>query len=154
MDQTTSGITVRSATAEDLRTLSILFDGYRMFYGQASDLARATAFLHERLERHDSELLLAVDAQGEGLGFVQLYPSFTSVGTARIEILNDLFVAAQARGLGVARSLLRQAASDARARGSVELLLSTALDNAPAQSLYASEGWQRDTHFVEYTKPL
>lgn len=154
MDQTTSGITVRSAAASDLPALAMLFDGYRVFYGQASDLARATAFLRERLERRDSELLLAVDAQGEGLGFVQLYPSFTSVGTARIEILNDLFVAAQARGLGVARSLLRQAARDARARGSVELLLSTALDNAPAQSLYASEGWQRDTHFVEYTKPL
>ena len=154
MDHTTSGITVRSAIASDLPALAMLFDGYRMFYGQASDLARATAFLRERLERHDSELLLAVDGQGDALGFVQLYPSFTSVGTAGIEILNDLFVAAQARGLGVARSLLRHAATDARARGSVQLLLSTALDNAPAQSLYASEGWQRDTHFVEYTKPL
>ena len=95
-----------------------------------------------------------MDARGGALGFVQLYPSFTSVGTAPIEILNDLFVGQAARGVGVARALLRRAADDARSRGAVKLVLSTALDNAPAQSLYASEGWERDAGFVEYARKL
>ena len=96
--------------------LAALFDGYRVFYGQPSDPVRAGAFLRERLERGDSHLLMATDARGGALGFVQLYPSFTSVGTAPIEILNDLFVDQAARGVGVARALLRRAADDARSR--------------------------------------
>lgn len=154
MSEATATVNVRSAGLDDLPALAALFDGYRVFYGQPSDPVRAGAFLRERLERGDSHLLLAVDAQDGALGFVQLYPSFTSVGTAPIEILNDLFVVEAARGLGVARALLRRAGEDARSRGAVQLLLSTALDNTPAQSLYASEGWERDTEFVEFARKL
>jgi GNAT superfamily N-acetyltransferase len=154
MSEAIASFGVRSAGMEDLPVLAALFDGYRVFYGQSSDPARASAFLRERLECGDSHLLLALDAQGAALGFVQLYPSFTSVGTAPIEILNDLFVVPEARGRGVARALLRRAGDDARSRGAVKLVLSTALDNAPAQSLYASEGWVRDTGFVEFARRL
>ena len=154
MSEATASFEVRNAGLDDLPALAALFDGYRVFYGQPSDPVRAGAFLRERLERGDSHLLLAMDARGGALGFVQLYPSFTSVGTAPIEILNDLFVAEAARGRGVARVLLRRAADDARARGAVGLVLSTALDNQPAQSLYASEGWVRDTEFVEFARKL
>ena len=154
MSEATASFEVRNAGLDDLPALAALFDGYRVFYGQPSDPVRAGAFLRERLERGDSHLLLAMDARGGALGFVQLYPSFTSVGTAPIEILNDLFVAEAARGRGVARALLRRAGDDARARGAVGLLLSTALDNTPAQSLYTSEGWVRDTAFVEFARTL
>ena len=154
MSEATASFEVRNAGLDDLPALAALFDGYRVFYGQPSDPVRAGAFLRERLERGDSHLLLAMDARGGALGFVQLYPSFTSVGTAPIEILNDLFVDQAARGAGVARALLRRAADDARSRGAVKLVLSTALDNAPAQSLYASEGWERDAGFVEYARKL
>ncbi|WP_374014074.1 N-acetyltransferase family protein [Pseudoxanthomonas koreensis] len=139
---------------EDLPALAALFDAYRVFYGQPSDLARASAFLRQRLEQGDSHLLLVPDGQGGALGFVQLYPSFTSVGTARIEILNDLFVVPAARGGGVARALLQRAVADARGRGAVKLMLSTAVDNIPAQALYESEGWVRDPGFVEYARRL
>lgn len=154
MSEAIAPFEVRNAGLDDLPALAALFDGYRVFYGQPSDPLRAGAFLRQRLDRGDSHLLLAVDAQGGALGFVQLYPSFTSVGTAPIEILNDLFVAEAARGRGVARALLRRAADDARSRGALKLVLSTALDNAPAQSLYASEGWVRDAGFVEYAREL
>jgi ribosomal protein S18 acetylase RimI-like enzyme len=154
MSAATSRVNVRAAGLADLPALAALFDGYRVFYGQPSDPVRAGAFLRERLERGDSQLLLAVDEAGNALGFVQLYPSFTSVGTARIEILNDLFVAPDARGRGAARALLRTAAEDARSRGAVKLVLSTALDNRPAQALYLAEGWMRDAGFVEFAKAL
>lgn len=145
---------VRDAGIDDLPALAALFDSYRVFYGQPSDPARARDFLRQRLEQGDSHLLLAPDGRGGALGFVQLYPSFTSVGTAPIEILNDLFVAPGARGRGVARALLHRAVEDARGRGAVKLMLSTAVDNTPAQALYESEGWVRDPGFVEYARKL
>ena len=154
MSEATASFEVRSAGRDDLPALAALFDGYRVFYGQPSDPVRAGAFLRERLERGDSHLLLAEDARGGALGFVQLYPSFTSVGTARIEILKALSVRGGARGAGVARALPRQAGEDARSRGAVKLVLSTAVDNAPAQALYAGEGWVRDTGFVEFARTL
>jgi GNAT superfamily N-acetyltransferase len=134
--------------------LVALFDGYRMFYGRPSDLALAAGFLRERIERGESSVLIALADDGAGLGFTQLYPLFSSVRAARIEILNDLFVAAGARGQGVGRALLRAAEDSARARGAVRLVLSTALDNHPAQALYAAADWTRDDAFVEYAKTL
>ncbi|WP_246193469.1 GNAT family N-acetyltransferase [Pseudoxanthomonas suwonensis] len=154
MSEAAARILVRSAGMEDLPALAALFDGYRVFYGQPTDLARASAFLRQRLERGDSHLLLAVDGQGTALGFTQLYPLFTSVGTAPIELLNDLFVAPDARGRGVGRALLRRAAGDARARGALRLELQTTVDNAAAQALYASEGWVRADGFIGFSKGL
>ena len=154
MSEAAARILVRSAGMDDLPALAALFDGYRVFYGQPSDPTRAAAFLRQRLERGDSHLLLAVDAQGNALGFTQLYPLFTSVGTAPIELLNDLFVAPQTRGRGVGRALLRRAAEDARKRGAVRLELQTTVDNATAQALYASEGWARADGFIGFSKGL
>jgi len=146
---------IRQATVLDLDTVAPLFDSYRQFYGQPADLARAHDFLAERIRLHESVILLARDDEsGEGLGFTQLYPLFSSVRTVRTWLLNDMFVAANARRRGVAKALLVAAADHARALGAASLSLSTALDNAPAQALYESMGWERDRHFCEYSLAL
>lgn len=145
---------IQPATIADLDALVPLFDGYRQFYRQASDTARARAFLAERIERDESLILLARDDDGTGLGFTQLYPLFSSVRAVRTWLLNDLFVAPSARRRGVAGALLRAAAEQARARGAASLSLSTALDNAPAQALYESLGWRRESGFCEYSLGL
>jgi ribosomal protein S18 acetylase RimI-like enzyme len=141
---------IRQATIHDLDVLVSLFDGYRQFYQQPSDPVRARTFLAERFAHHESLILLACNESGEGLGFVQLYPLFSSVRAVRTYLLNDLFVAANVRRLGVAKALLIAAADDARALGAASLSLTTALDNLPAQALYESLGWQRDQGFFEY----
>jgi ribosomal protein S18 acetylase RimI-like enzyme len=141
---------IQQGTIHDLDTLVALFDGYRQFYGQPADLARARSFLAERFRQHESLILLARDGQDEGLGFTQLYPLFSSVRTVRTYLLNDLFVSLSARRQGVAAALLNAAAEEARSRGAASLSLSTALDNAPAQALYESLGWRRDRQFCEY----
>jgi GNAT superfamily N-acetyltransferase len=145
---------IQQATIQHLDLLSRLFDGYRQFYGQAADVERARTFLAERFAHHQSVILLACDEAGAGVGFTQLYPLFSSVRTARTYLLNDLFVAADARRQGVAAGLLRAAAAHAKALGAIELSLSTARDNAAAQALYEALGWQRDTRFCEYSLPL
>ncbi len=147
-------IPIRLAQLADLETLVPLFDSYRQFYRQAADPERARSFLAERLAGHESEILLARDATGAGLGFTQLYPLFSSVRAVRTYLLNDLFVAATARRNGVARALLTAAADHARSLGAASLSLSTALDNLPAQALYESLGWQRERGFCEYALVL
>jgi ribosomal protein S18 acetylase RimI-like enzyme len=147
-------ILVRPATLHDLDALVPLFDGYRQFYGKPSDERGAREFLTARLRLNESQILLARDAHGEALGFIQLYPLFSSVRMVRTWLLNDLFVAAHARRQGVAKALLEAAAAHARKSGVASLSLSTAHDNLPAQALYESLGWQRDTQFREYNLTL
>jgi ribosomal protein S18 acetylase RimI-like enzyme len=140
---------IRRAAPDDAEAVAVLFDAYRQFYRCEPDLSGARAFIRERLDRTESVIFLAEDA-GAALGFTQLYPSFTSAGMARIFVLNDLFVAPQARGRGVATALLRSAADFGHAEGAVRLTLSTAIDNHTAQALYERAGWQRDDAFLTY----
>jgi ribosomal protein S18 acetylase RimI-like enzyme len=134
---------IRRATLEDLDLVAPLFDGYRRFYGQAADIPRAKAFLRERLERNESTILLAM-RDGTAAGFTQLYPLFSSVRTARLWLLNDLFVAEHARRGGVARALLDAAVAFAREQGAAGVMLETMRDNAPARALYRAAGWHED----------
>jgi len=144
---------VRPAGVDDLDPLCRLFDGYRQFYGNPSDLAAARVFLKERLERGESMVFLAISA-GAAVGFTQLYPSFSSNSLGRIFILNDLFVHPDARGKGIGARLLSAAVDFAAAKGAVRLSLSTAHTNLTAQSLYKSQGWVQDDRFLNFNFPL
>lgn len=143
-------LAVRHAQNDDLTALAFLFDGYRQFYDQSSDIVRARSFLSERLSNQDSVIFIAEDVHGTAAGFAQLYPSFTSIGTGKTLVLNDLFVLAEYRRLGVAGELLRAIADFATRHGVRSLTLSTAHDNISAQGLYERHGWRRDQHFVTY----
>jgi ribosomal protein S18 acetylase RimI-like enzyme len=146
---------VRRATLADLRAVAELFDGYRQFYAQPADYELAEAFILARLANDESVVFLALDEKsGAGLGFVQLYPSFSSAAARRIWILNDLFVAPQARRQGVGRALLHAARDHGTATGAKRLVLSTAADNHEAQALYESVGYKRESIFVAYKLEL
>ena len=139
---------INQAQRADLEALVPLFDGYRQFYQQASDLEGARSFLRQRLENHESVILLA-SADGQAAGFTQLYPSFSSVQMRRAWILNDLFVSPAFRGSGVGKALLLAAQAWAQQTGATGLFLETAVDN-PAQHLYELLGWRRDPHVLYY----
>lgn len=137
-------LSITRAGPAELDALSQLFDAYRQFYGQPSDLARARQWLRERLRFGESVVLVA--RRGVALiGFAQLYPMFSSVRTTRTWILNDLYVDAGARRSGVGHALLEAAAAFARADGADGIALETAQDNAAARALYRAAGWQEDT---------
>jgi len=145
---------VRLAAPADVDRVAPLFDAYRQFYGLAPDLELARWFLSERLSRGESVVMLAEAADGATLGFVQMYPTFSSLHAARTFVLYDLFVDPAARQHGIGRQLMLAAAAEARSRGAVSLVLSTARANAPAQRLYESLGWVRDEEFYEYNLRL
>jgi GNAT superfamily N-acetyltransferase len=141
---------IERAGLADLDAAAPLFDAYRQFYGQRPDLSAARAFLEERLLRDESVIFLAVADDGSALGFTQLYPSFSSVSLKRLWVLNDLFVAPGVRRGGVGRRLLERAREWAVETGAKGLVLSTAVTNKAAQSLYESCGWRRDDEFQHY----
>ena len=138
-----SDLAITRAGPADLDALSVLFDGYRQFYGQPSDLPRARDWLRSRLRVGESVVLVAKRG-GKTVGFAQLYPMFSSVRTARTWILNDLFVDSAARRGGVARALLDAAAAFAREDGAAGISLETTRDNDAARALYRAAGWNED----------
>jgi ribosomal protein S18 acetylase RimI-like enzyme len=140
-------------TTEQIDWIAPLFDAYRQFYERATDLAGARRFLAERLER-DESVIFAVVENERALGFTQLYPSFSSVSMRPIWILNDLFVAEEARRHGVGALLLGAAREHARSTGAARLALATAVTNTKAQALYEKDGWRMDTAFLHYEYEL
>ena len=145
-------ISIRQAVLNDIEALSVLFDGYRQFYGRASDVPAAKAFLIDRFDRGESVLFIAHDGDNP-VGFTQLYPSFSSVSLGPIYILNDLFVSESGRRKGVGSKLLAAAVNYGKTVGAIRLALSTSNTNITAQALYEMDGWERDDDFF-YIYPL
>ena len=138
-------IQVRRATLRDVPAVARLFDEYRQFYEQPADLPRAERFIAERLRLADSVIFTAASSTSDAdssLGFVQLYASLSSVDTARILILNDLFVAMPARKCGVAMALMEAARQYAGSIRACRIELVTGTENAPAQRLYRKLGYE------------
>ena len=134
----------------DLSQLANLFDQYRVFYQQPSDIDAATQFLRNRLKKQDSAIY-AAQIEHQFVGFTQLYPSFSSVSMRAIWILNDLFVASAYRNQGIARKLMHTANHHAHATGAIRLELATQHSNHLAQYLYKSLGYEQDTEFIRYS---
>ena len=141
------------ANFEHLEELSVLFDQYRVFYKQSSNLTAATKFLQERFQNDDSTIVIAIE-NGSIVGFTQLYPSFSSVSMKRIWILNDLFVAQASRKQGIAKLLMLTAEKYARETEAVRIVLATQISNIAAQSLYQSFGYCKDEEFYHYALRL
>ncbi|GAB3008282.1 GNAT family N-acetyltransferase [Niabella terrae] len=141
---------------EDLVTK--LFDQYRVFYKQPSDLILARSFLRERLDHNQSVLFLCQESDTrEPLGFTQLYPVFSSMRVSKNWILNDLYVVSEQRGKGIGRRLIGTALDFARQDGASWVQLSTATDNVTAQGLYEAVGFKRlqpDPAFYDYRIPV
>lgn len=142
-------VSIRQAVLADLDQLAPLFDQYRQFQGQGSDLAAVRAFLRERFDHGESVVFIA-HAGATPLAFAQLYPSFSSVSLARVLVLNDLFVRESGRRQGVAAQLLAAVERYAQAVGAVRISLNVARDNQAAQALYRAQGWRQDEEFFMF----
>lgn len=147
-------MSVRRATTDDLDQLAPLFDAYRRFYQQPGDQPAARGFLADRLEADESVVFIALDEDGCGQGFTQLYPLFSSVRLGRVWLLNDLFVAETARRRGIADALMGAAEDFARLDGAIGLQLETGEDNLAGQALYERRGWVREQGYFHYALAL
>lgn len=141
---------VSAVVADDLDDLTRLFAGYLRFYEVPRDEADIAAFLGQRLQRGDSQLLIARDEQGVAQGFVQLYPFQSSLALEPAWLLSDLYVDETARRGGVGEALMNAARVHAEASGACGLQLETAKTNLAGQRLYERLGYVRDEQFYTY----
>ena len=137
---------IKQASIDDINIVAPLFNAYRIFYNQASDMAGANNFLYERIVKNQSTLFIAF-INGEAVGFTQLYSIFSSVSLRPALLLNDLYIAERASKLGIASALLNKAKEFGKQNNAGWLLLETAFDNYNTQSLYEKNGWIKQNDF-------
>ena len=144
------------ATPEHLDLLTPLFVKYREFYGELPFPDSSRAFLEKRLRREESVIYLALHDEDDSklLGFCQLYPSYSSLSLKRVWILNDIYVAEDARRQLVADHLIQKAKKMARETQAVRMRVSTSANNDVAQKVYESIGFREDTQFKNYVLPI
>jgi ribosomal protein S18 acetylase RimI-like enzyme len=68
----------------------------------------------------------------------------------RVGVMNDLYVAAEARGTGVADGLIAACLERCREHGATQLVWQTAVDNHRAQAFYARLGATREDRWLDY----
>ena len=146
-------MSIREAALNDVEAISPLFDAYRVFYEQTSDLDGAAECLKENLSYQRSHIFVFEDSETV-VGFTQLYPAFCSVAMQPFFVLYDLYVVPIARAKGVGTSLLRFAHDWAKAQGAFRVDLETAHTNVTAQSVYEALGYELDTEFRKYSFDL
>jgi len=130
-----------------------LFNSYRVFYQQPSDLTLAERFIKTRLQNNESVIFVVLADKGGKLtpaGFTQLYPTISSVRAIRNWILNDLYVDADFRKQGIGEALIKAAMDFARADGAAYVKLETAVDNFTAQRLYETIGFVKQEPEIDY----
>lgn len=142
-------VAVVSTPGADLDAVAVLFDRYRVFYGQVSDLALAKQFLNQRVIQQQSIILIAKMADFK-VGFAQIYPTFSSVHCCRTWVLNDLYLDEEYRGLGIGRAILKQIIVLAKTANIDRMTLETADDNFVAQTLYQQCGFTVESGFKSY----
>jgi GNAT superfamily N-acetyltransferase len=142
---------ISRVTAADLGALLPLLRGYCDFYEvDPSDeelLAMARTLIAD--PDHEGVQLIARNADGEALGFATIFWSWSTSIAARIGIMNDLFVAPEGRGTGLADALIAACVEECRQRRAAKLTWQTAPDNATAQKVYERVGATRE-EWVDY----
>jgi GNAT superfamily N-acetyltransferase len=98
--------------------------------------------------------LLARDYAGRAVGFATLYWSWQTLVAAHVGVMNDLFVAPEARGMGVAEGLIAACLERCREHGATRLVWQTASDNHRAHAVYARVGATRDDRWLDYQLPV
>ena len=139
----------------DLADLLPLLRAYCDFYAVApSDealLAMSRALIADS-EREGVQLVARDGEGGTALGFATVFWTWSTTRGARIGVMNDLFVAPEARGAGggrVGEALIAACADRCRRHGGVALTWQPALDNARAQALYDRIGARR-SQWLDY----
>jgi len=144
---------IAPVSAAEYEELLPMIAAYQGFY-EVEDVQteRNHEFFRRFLAPSDDGLLLRARSDGRLVGYACLYWHFSSTRACETVLMNDLFVAPEARGEGVGRALIEASLEVARQRGGALLEWQTAPDNHTAQRLYDSTGAGRST-WISYELP-
>jgi ribosomal protein S18 acetylase RimI-like enzyme len=127
---------IRDAAPFDEAAFRALWQGYLDFYGVALAPEVTNATWARLMDPASPVKARLAEVGGRVQGFaVHLHHPSTWVLTGDC-YLEDLFVAPEARGLGLGRALIDDLIALARARGWARVYWHTRIDNAQARALY------------------
>lgn len=128
-------ITVRQATPEDATELARMLDLFDRMGATPQQVAKRMQACQAVLTTYLGEL----DGQPVGFACLRLIPHLQ--GDEPYAELTDIYVDAAVRRHGVARALIAQVETVARAAGAREVVIITGFDNEGAQTAYRASGY-------------
>jgi GNAT superfamily N-acetyltransferase len=134
---------IEIATLDHLDEFAELFNSYRVFYRQESNVEIGKAFLKDRISNNETTTFL-IKADGKFVGFAQLYPLYHYKALQRQWLLSDLFVAPDFRGRGLSRDLIDRCKQFCDETDACGLLLETEKTNEIGNILYPKCGFELD----------
>tara|TARA_B110000483_G_C18177744_1_gene535667 strand:+ start:716 stop:1162 length:447 start_codon:yes stop_codon:yes gene_type:complete len=145
---------IRETKNRDIEQLAELFDEYRVFYRNDSDVNAAKNFLADRIKYRDSEIFVCETNEDKLVGFVQLYPLFSSTRMQKLWLLNDLFVTPEFRGMEISIHLIDRAKKLVRDSSACAMFLETEKSNMIGNKLYTKTGFKLNlgSNFYEWNQ--
>ena len=144
-------VLIKKADLDHRAPLAQLFDHYRVFYKNQTDIEKARDFIRERITRKDSEIPACFNDEGIMVGFAQLYPLFSSTRMRKLWLLNDLYVEQHQRGPGYSKLLIEKAKELCRETNAAGLILETSKQNMIGNNLYPATGFVLDKEHNFYS---
>ena len=111
------------------------FDGSKKFLAATADKLQPTLFCQPPLVR-----VLLAEVAGKAVGFALFYSSYSSLLTQPCLWLDDLFVQAPMRGMGVGTALLKYLAKIAESTNCGRMEWTVNTGNAPGIAFYEKQG--------------
>lgn len=134
-------VSIRRVDLIDLSELLPLMRAYCDFYEVEPRDDRLVALCRALLDDPaEGVQYIARNEDGVAVGFTTLYWTWSTLDAARIGLMNDLYVKAEARGGGVGGKLIEACRGACRKKGASKLTWETAPKNKKAQRLYDSLG--------------
>ena len=147
-------MTIARVTEADLNELLPLMRAYGDFYEVAPSDDALLALSRGLIADPEREgVQLQARNEGRAVGFATIFWSWATTSAERIGVMNDLYVAPEARGTGVAEALIDACRAECAVRGAGKLTWQTAPDNAAAIKLYERVGATRE-QWVDYWLPV
>jgi GNAT superfamily N-acetyltransferase len=146
---------IERVSEQALDDLLPLVRGYCDFYEASPTDGELLALSRALIANPELEgvQLLARDDEGRAVGFATVYWTWATTPAKRIGVMNDLFVAADARGSGAAEALIEACREECAGRGASRLTWQTAPDNERAQRVYERVGATKE-HWLDYWLPV
>jgi len=142
---------IRKINKHEYELVADMFNKYRIFYKQPSDIELAKQYLRDRLTNDEAQVFVAYDNNtNELLGFTLLYARFSSVSAIRNWHIGDLYVEPHQRKQGIGQKLLQTAIDFATGEKAKFISLNTAKDNCTAQKVYEDFGFIKQDYLPEY----
>jgi ribosomal protein S18 acetylase RimI-like enzyme len=144
-----NNINIRQATIEDLPKLVPIFDSYRQYFKQEKKPQEVESFLFTKFERMESVIFIA-EQDNEIIGFVQLYPVFSSLSLQRVWLLNDFFISEGFRNFGIGKQLFSKVKDFTAHTKSKAIELTVEHENERAWVFWEKQGFKIDDEFRCY----